>query len=290
MKEMIGYEVYLPYTIEEFNNVLTFRKNGIILGEIPIPNNYKLIKERETLFSLNSTIEKMPAIIPKGYSAPERKSGYYIVKDTRNFQEDKGYQIINKQYQIICPKYQRMLAYIDTTVVDEEDYYDCMRRYGYFDLSIPNSFWMQVDWRNYLPYGGDLSLKDTLLAINNFDLENNSECITMEEVAYLSYIKNVRNRRLYTELKSNIQKIFENEPEDWIWHACVKMFSLPNDNWAILAENNQSDYSLFHIDSIDEDIDNGRLLMREYSTNSSMRKWGIPVIHTSENLELKKTK
>ncbi len=285
---MIGFEVGLPYTMEDFNNVLCFKKNGIILGEIPIPNNYKLIKEKETLFSLNSTIEKMPTIIPKGYSAPERNFDYYIVKDTRNFQEDKGYQIINKQYQIIYPEYQRMLAYIDTTVVDAEDYYNCMRQYRYFDLTIPNSFWMQVDWLDCLTVRG-LSLKDTLLVINNFDLENNSECMTMAEVAYLAYIKNIRNRRLVTEIKSNIQKIFENEP-DWRYYVFVKMVSLPNDNWAILAVNSQSDYSLFHIDSIDEFISDGSLLMREYSTNSSMSKWGIPVIHTSENLELKKTK
>ncbi len=170
---MYYMDLLYPYTVEQNNNVLVFRKDGIIVGIMPIDNydvEIKLRKVRNECFYklyFHPKNEKKPLTIPKGYSCPKLERGYYRIEDTRNFQEDRYYQDVKPFLTI--KDYKRDLVYIDTSVINAQEYLEYLKKYGYSDITIPDNFWVQIDWRHYC--WGWTNLAETLLLVDKFDIE-----------------------------------------------------------------------------------------------------------------------
>lgn len=280
--------VYYPYKVEKIKDVLKFYKKEIIIGEWPIVKYNITICNREdsTIIYFHLKNEQMPTVIPTGYSSPKLDFGYYIVEDTRNFYEEDAYPRI-REISSAAQYYKRVLAYIDTSTISEDKYYEFWKKYGYTNIMIPNSFWMQLNWRDYCE--GWTTLSQTLFLVENFDVENNSVCMTKPEAYFLAYMK--RDFSLFKELKNEFDKVFQGHKKDRFFPYEVSKISLPSDNWPVLAVDDNKNYFLIAMSDCEKKINNGSVPIIEIPVNFQTRStsmWGIPVIHPKEDFVRKK--
>lgn len=290
---MYYMDLEYSYTVEQANNVLVFKKNGIIVGEMPTTNYDVEIKLHESHYEIwfHPKNEKKPLMIPKGYSHPKLEKGYYWIEDTRDFKEDRYYQDV-KPF-LTWKDYKRELIHIDTSLIDVQEYLAYLEKYGYSDITIPDNFWIQPDWRHYC--NGWTTLSETLLLVDKFDSENNSMCITKSEACYLTYIRN-RGRYIYKEIKDETDKIFKDQPKKIIQNIVFSPYqcnwvAIPNDNWDVLTVNVAKNYLLIGIDEGIDEIASGKEFIHETPVDFHTKRcgmWGIPVIHTTENPVKKK--
>ena len=288
---MFYVDIYSPYRAEQVGDVLKFYKDSNLIGELPIDKYDITIKDFEQYARICFHLKrlKIPIVIPKGYSSPKLIEGYYRVKDTRVLQKEDAYPKIQEIVGDFASDYVRELAYIDTSEIKEDEYFDLWRQYGYKNLSIPKSFWMQLDWRHWC--GGHTNLSQTLSLIDNFDIENNSMCMTKNETCYLAYMKR-RGRFQYREIEEEICQVFQNEPKKIFGQSVfypydIKSCYLPNDNWEVLSVDDKGNYILIGMDDMIEEVGSGIELIHERLVDFNTKAtgmWGIPVIHETENL------
>ena len=272
----IHIKVDKSINVEEKNNVLIFKQNGIILKEYPIDNHYAIIKRSSlgnfensnNVILIGSKNMKIPSCLPKGYSNIELyRSGFYHITDLRNMFEEEEHKYRKNFIK------KRELFYFDTSLIDRQDYFNFLDNLCYKNFTLPNSFWFFNDWRSY--WGWD-NIQGVIDQCEKFDLENHSEIITKSELLCIIYEWVYAHQLLQKRMPYN---------DDLKNLINISSSSLFMENWDYPAVDENGMYcrmNFFYGMVLDK-------ILRLNETKIGPL-YGIPVIHSSDSKVMKKIK
>ncbi len=163
------------------NKILFIKKNGW-MQEYTIPKEYEIQKyeEKEKNIIIGLKDLKKPTALPKNYSDLKLDyNGLYYISTVEN-------------------QKRKTLYYIDTSLIDKEKFQLLAQLWNISSINIPQSFWVA---NNYRDYSGWCNLRESIQYAINYDQENKSDFITLEELFCIFYDILYSCTEMYKDLK-----------------------------------------------------------------------------------------
>ena len=231
---------------------IVFKKNSKWIQEYIIPNEYEIKEhdEKENNIILSFKTTKKTIEIPKNYSDIKLDyTGLYYVS----------------MYDV---KKRKDLYYIDTSLIDKDKFQLLAQLWNIYQIKIPDSFWIA---NNYRDYSGWSNLKESIQYANNYDKDNKSDFITLEELFCVFYEILFSCTEIYEDLKKNLF-LGTLKKED----IQVSRLHIYFENWFYPAKVNKNKYYKFQFL-----LDNHKYLCEKLNENDNKKEslYVIPVIH-----------
>lgn len=250
-------------------NVFLFKENGNIIRKYTIPDGYEIKSHNSNeiidkdIIVLGLKKATPPQEIPEGYEDLHyTSSGSFSVKSIETF-----------HYNTLCVNrhYKKELHYIDTSLLNENFFYEMAEKFKVKNAQIPDSFWISNQFRDIRESWS--KIREAIEYANDFDVKNNSMLITQSELIAVLYNLVLLNTDDTIERKLGLDE------HDFNKHVLVLPKYVRLENWSYPAKIENGQYCT--MDYTSNGLNNNNFYNKsiELSNLNKYPYFPVPVIH-----------